>query len=87
MLQNIWLFLITYDNVWLWQSHHNGIFVHVYVSLVILNFFMNFRCCIIAVNDFSSDIMTASAGDDNSTKELKGFVVLCLKLLNDMILY
>ncbi|CAH3169792.1 unnamed protein product, partial [Pocillopora meandrina] len=29
-------------------------------------------CCFIAVNDFSSDIMTASAGDDNSTKELKG---------------
>ena len=40
----------------------------------------------LAVNDLSSDIMTASAGDDNSTKELKGFVVLCLKLLNDMIL-
>ena len=40
----------------------------------------------LAVNDFSSGIMTASAGDDNSTKELKGFVVLCLKLLNDMIL-
>ncbi|CAH3164673.1 unnamed protein product [Pocillopora meandrina] len=32
-------------------------------------------CCIIAVNDFSSDIMTASAGDDNSTKELKGSFV------------
>ncbi|XP_066030822.1 uncharacterized protein [Pocillopora verrucosa] len=27
----------------------------------------------LAVNDFSSGIMTASAGDDNSTKELKGF--------------
>ena len=41
----------------------------------------------LAENDFSSGIMTASAGGDNSTKELKGFVVLCLKLLNDMILY
>ena len=38
----------------------------------------------VAVNDFSSGIMTASAGDDNSTKELKGFVFLCLKLLNEM---
>ncbi|XP_027040571.1 uncharacterized protein LOC113668813 [Pocillopora damicornis] len=27
----------------------------------------------LAVNDFSSGIMSASAGDDNSTKELKGF--------------
>ena len=38
------------------------------------------------MDNFSSGIMTASAGDDNSAKELKGFVVLCLKLLNDMIL-
>ena len=38
------------------------------------------------MNDFSSGIMTASAGDDNSTKELKGFVFLCLKLLNEMTL-
>ena len=39
----------------------------------------------LAENDFSSGIMTASAGGDNSTKELKGFVVLCLQLLNEMI--
>ena len=59
--------------------------IYTYVSLVILNFLWILGVAL-AVNDLSSDIMTASAGDDNSTKELKGFVVLCLKLLNDMIL-
>ena len=59
--------------------------IYIYVSLVILNFLW-ISGVALAVNDFSSGIMTASAGDDNSTKELKGFVVLCLKLLNDMIL-
>ena len=39
----------------------------------------------LAENDFSSGIMTASASGDNSTKELKGFVVLFLQLLNEMI--
>ena len=29
----------------------------------------------LALNDLSSSLMTASAGDDNSTKELKGFVI------------
>ena len=59
--------------------------IYTYVSLVILNFLW-ISGVALAVNDLSSGIMTASTGDDNSTKELKGFVVLCLKLLNDMIL-
>ena len=33
------------------------------------------------MKDLSSGIMTASTGDDNSTKELKGFVVVCCLLL------
>ncbi|CAH3164701.1 unnamed protein product [Pocillopora meandrina] len=33
------------------------------------------QCVALAVNDFSSGIMTASAGGDNSTKELKGSFV------------
>ncbi|XP_066030809.1 sorting nexin-6-like [Pocillopora verrucosa] len=36
----------------------------------------------LAVNDFSSGIMTASAGDDNSTKELKGSFVTFSSALN-----
>ena len=60
--------------------------IYIYVSLVILNFLWILGVAL-AVNDLSSGIMTASTGGDNSTKELKGFVVLCLKLLNDMILY
>lgn len=36
----------------------------------------------LAVNDFSSGIMTASAGDDNSTKELKGKFVTFSSALN-----
>ena len=46
------------------------------------------RLCIagvaLALNDLSSSLMTASAGDDNSTKELKGFVsyfTMCIELL------
>ncbi|XP_066030031.1 uncharacterized protein [Pocillopora verrucosa] len=36
----------------------------------------------LAVNDFSSGIMTASTGDDNSTKELKGKSVTFSSALN-----
>ena len=32
----------------------------------------------LAVNDFSSAVMTASTGDDKGTKELKGFVLRTL---------
>ena len=46
------------------------------------------RLCIagvaLSLNDLSSSLMTASAGDDNSTKELKGFVsyfTMCIELL------
>lgn len=38
----------------------------------------------LAVNDFSSSVLTASTGDDNSTKELKGSVsyfMMCIKIL------
>jgi len=38
----------------------------------------------LALNDLSSSLMTASAGDDNSTKELKGFVIfvmMCIEIL------
>ena len=38
----------------------------------------------LALNDLSSSIMTASTGDDNSTKELKGFVsyfMMCIEVL------
>ena len=31
-----------------------------------------------ALNDLSSSVMTASTGDDNSTKELKGFVIFSM---------
>ena len=86
MLQKVWLFLIIYDNVWLWQSHHDGIFIYKIICKFGNFEFLWISGVALAMNDFSSGIMTASAGDDNSTKELKGFVVLCLKLLNDMIL-
>jgi len=38
----------------------------------------------LALSDLSSSLMTASAGDDNSTKELKGFVsyfMMCIEIL------
>ena len=85
MLQNVCLFLLTYGNVWLCMTISPWWHIYTCVSLVILNS-VRISGVALAVNDFSSGIMSASAGDDNSTKELKGFVVLCLKLLNDMIL-
>jgi len=51
-------------------------------------FIVVFLCCVagvaLALNDLSSSLMTASAGDDNSTKELKGFVIfvmMCIEIL------
>ena len=84
MLQNVWLFLLTYDNVWLCMTISPWWHIYTCVSLVILNS-VQISGVALAVNNFSSGIMSASAGGDNSTKELKGFVVLCLQLLNEMI--
>ena len=84
MLQNVWLFLLTYDNVWLCMTISPWWHIYTCVSWVILNS-VRISGVALAVNNFSSGIMSASAGGDNSTKELKGFVVLCLQLLNEMI--
>ena len=84
MLQNVWLFLLTYGNVWLCMTISPWWHIYTCVSLVILNS-VRISGVALAVNNFNSGIMSASAGDDNSTKELKGFVVLCLQLLNEMI--
>ena len=70
MYQDVTKYMIDFDNKWYCMIMTNSPWWHIntYVSLVI------FSGVALAVNDFSSGIMSASAGDDNSTKELKGLL-------------